>query len=53
LGGLLADKVGFNSILWMGTISSGIALLLVVFGLWPAERKKRAAEMAAAAEPVV
>jgi predicted MFS family arabinose efflux permease len=46
LGGLLADKVGFNSILWMGTIS-GIALLLVVFGLWPAERKKRAAESAA------
>ena len=47
LGGLLADKVGFNSILWMGTISGGIALLLVVFGLWPAERKKRAAESSA------
>jgi len=44
LGGWLADTLGFNAILWMGAISSGIALLLVVFALWPAERKKRAAE---------
>ncbi|MCK4977249.1 MAG: MFS transporter [Anaerolineales bacterium] len=49
LGGWLADAVGFNAILWMGTISGGIALLLVVFALWPAERKKRAEESAAAA----
>jgi predicted MFS family arabinose efflux permease len=48
LGGWLADAVGFNAILWMGTISGGIALLLVVFALWPAERKKRAIEAAAA-----
>ena len=47
LGGWLADTVGFNAILWMGAISSGIALLLVVFALWPAERKKRAEESAA------
>lgn len=47
LGGWLADAVGFNSILWMGAISGGIALLLVVFALWPAERKKRAEESAA------
>lgn len=44
LGGWLADMVGFSAILWMGTISAGIAVLLLFFGLWPAERKKRAAE---------
>jgi len=49
LGGLLADAFGFNSILWMGAISGGIALLLVVFALWPAERKKRNEEAQAAA----
>ena len=49
LGGWLADTVGFNAILWMGAISGGIALLLVIFALWPAERKKRAAEAEAAA----
>jgi hypothetical protein len=40
--------VGFNAINWMGAIAVGAALLLIFFGLWPAERKKRAAESAAA-----
>jgi hypothetical protein len=31
----------------MGAISGGIAMLLVFFALWPAERKKRAAEAVA------
>ncbi len=52
LGGLLADAVGFNAINWMGAIAMGIAVLLLFFGLWPAERKKRAAE-SAAPEPAV
>jgi predicted MFS family arabinose efflux permease len=48
IGGWLADTVGFNAINWMGAIAVGAALLLIFFGLWPAERKKRAAESAAA-----
>jgi len=48
IGGWLADTVGFNAINWMGVIAVGAALLLIFFGLWPAERKKRAAEIAAA-----
>jgi predicted MFS family arabinose efflux permease len=48
IGGWLADTVGFNAINWMGAIAVGAAVLLIFFGLWPAERKKRAAERAAA-----
>lgn len=48
IGGWLADTVGFNAINWMGAIAVGAAVLLIFFGLWPAERKKRAAENAAA-----
>ncbi len=47
IGGWLADSVGFNAINWMGAIAVGAAILLLFFGLWPAERKKRAAEGAA------
>lgn len=49
IGGWLADAVGFNAINWMGVISVGAAVLLIIFGLLPAERKKRAEESAAAA----
>jgi predicted MFS family arabinose efflux permease len=49
LGGLLADKFGYNAINWMATISIGLSALLVFTSLWPAERKKRAEEKAAAA----
>ena len=48
IGGWLADTVGFNAINWMGVITVGLAVILIVFTLWPAERKKRAAESAAA-----
>jgi predicted MFS family arabinose efflux permease len=48
IGGWLADTVGFNAINWMGAIAVGAAVLLIFFGLWPAERKKRAAERVAA-----
>jgi len=44
LGGWLADTVGFNAINWMGAIAVGLAVLLYVFSLLPAERKMRAAE---------
>ena len=46
IGGFLADSVGFNAINWMGAIAVGAAVLLLFFGLWPAERKKIAAEAA-------
>jgi predicted MFS family arabinose efflux permease len=48
LGGWLADAVGYNAINWMATIAIGIAMALVIFSLWPAERKKRAEENAVA-----
>jgi MFS family permease len=46
IGGWLADAVGFNAINWMGTIAVGASVLLLFFGLWPAERKKLAADAA-------
>jgi len=46
LGGWLADTVGFNAINWMGAVSIGAAILLILLFLWPAERKKRQAEEA-------
>ena len=45
LGGWLADKVGFNSINWMGAIAAGVSVLLTIFLLWPAEMKKRKEEV--------
>jgi len=47
IGGWLAEAVGFNAINWMGAVFVGAAVLLLVFVLWPAERKKRAEEAAA------
>jgi predicted MFS family arabinose efflux permease len=48
VGGFLAESFGFNSINWMAAIVVGVALLLLVVSIWPAERKKRAEEAAAA-----
>ena len=44
LGGWLADAFGYNAINWMATISIAGSMLLVIFSLWSAERKKRAEE---------
>jgi MFS family permease len=44
IGGFLANSVGFNAINWMAAIAVGAALGLTIFGLWPAERKKRKTE---------
>jgi len=44
-GGFLASSIGFNAINWMAAVAIGIALLLLMFVLWPAERKKRKEEM--------
>ncbi|MGD9094118.1 MAG: MFS transporter, partial [Anaerolineales bacterium] len=49
IGGWLADAVGFNAINWMGAIAVGGAVLLLFFGLWPVERKKRTEEAGAGA----
>ena len=49
VGGWLADSVGFNAINSMGAIAVGAAVLLLLFSLWPAERKKRAEEAASGA----
>ena len=42
IGGYLAQSLGFNAINWMGAITAGLAVLLIVFSLLPAERKIRA-----------
>jgi predicted MFS family arabinose efflux permease len=44
LGGWLAQNVGFNAINWMGVISAGLSVALLVIYLWPAERRKRKAD---------
>jgi MFS family permease len=44
VGGFLASSIGFNAINWMAAIAVGLALLLMVLFLWPAERKKRKAQ---------
>ena len=49
VGGFLATSIGFNAINWMAAFAVGAAVLLLFVGLWPAERKKRAAEEAASA----
>jgi predicted MFS family arabinose efflux permease len=48
LGGFLADALGFNSINWMAAIAAGLAVLLIIVSLLPAERKKKAEEAAVA-----
>ena len=47
LGGFLADAVGFNAINWMAAIAAGLAVLLIVVSLLPADRKLKAEEAAA------
>ena len=44
IGGFLASSIGFNAINWMSAIAVGVALVLLVVFLWPAERRKRAEE---------
>jgi len=50
IGGFLASSIGFNAINWMSAIAVGAALLLLMVFLWPAERKKKAAEAAITAQ---
>lgn len=44
IGGYLASSLGFNAINWMAAIAIGAAIALLIFFLWPAERRKRAEE---------
>jgi MFS family permease len=44
IGGYLASSIGFNAVNWMSAFAVGAALLLLMVFLWPAERKKKAAE---------
>jgi MFS family permease len=48
LGGYLADSIGFNAINWMATIAAGLAVVLIVVSLLPADRKLKAEEAASA-----
>jgi predicted MFS family arabinose efflux permease len=51
VGGFLASSIGFNAINWMSAVAVGLALLLLFFVLWPAERKKRKEEIGEAPMP--
>jgi predicted MFS family arabinose efflux permease len=44
IGGFLASSIGFNAINWMSAIAVGLALVLLIMGLRPAERKMQAEE---------
>lgn len=46
LGGFLADSAGFNSINIMAAIAGGLSVLVLMFGLWPAERRMRGRDVA-------
>jgi predicted MFS family arabinose efflux permease len=35
LGGVFADKWGFNSVNWMGFGAAAASLVVLVLGLWP------------------
>lgn len=41
VGGFLASAIGFNAINWMAATAVGAALLLLIFVLWPIERRKK------------
>ncbi len=47
LGGYLADSIGFNAISWMAAIAAGLAIVLIVVSLLPADRKLKAKEASA------
>jgi predicted MFS family arabinose efflux permease len=35
LGGVLADKYGFNAVNWMGAAGAGLSVVVLVLGIWP------------------
>ena len=40
LAGLIADAFGFNAVNWMGAIAGGLAVILLIFRMWPSWRQK-------------
>jgi len=35
LGGVLADRYGFNAVNWMGAAAAALSVLVLVLGIWP------------------
>lgn len=35
LGGVLADRYGFNAVNWMGAVGAGLSVVVLVLGIWP------------------
>jgi predicted MFS family arabinose efflux permease len=35
LGGVLADRYGFNAVNWMGAAGAGLSVVVLVLGIWP------------------
>jgi len=35
LGGVLADRYGFNAVNWMGAVAAGLSVVVLVIGIWP------------------
>ena len=35
LGGVLADRYGFNAVNWMGAAGAALSMLVLVLGIWP------------------
>jgi len=41
LGGVLADRYGFNALNWMGAVAAALSVVVLVLGLLPAAREDR------------
>jgi MFS family permease len=42
LAGFAADAFGFNAVNWMGAIAGGLAVILIIFRMWPSWRQNEA-----------
>jgi predicted MFS family arabinose efflux permease len=46
LGGFLADSVGYNAINWMAGGAAVLGTVVLIFVMWPAEKRKQKIELA-------
>jgi predicted MFS family arabinose efflux permease len=51
VAGALAQTFDYSAVLWMAAVCFAVSLAVVFLGLWPAERRLRAATTAAGAPP--
>jgi predicted MFS family arabinose efflux permease len=54
LGGVLADKYGYNAVSWMGAAGAALSVVVLIFGVWPraSDGDDSEASSGSGAEPV-